>query len=483
MGKHVYDVSFNSVGYLLKTTFVHSTVYFTLSFFIKLSILLFYLRVYPSPFIAVRYTVYLFIFLLFAYTIAAVLILSFLCHPVEAFWTLVMRVGDDCPSQEEFERKYTTILAIHVTCDFLVLMLPIPSVWRLPLPRKQKALLVAIFCAGGLACMASIFRLVYFPAINQSLDITRNVTRVVFWGQVEAFLAVVCASLPSLKPLFTGLKRKDNSVKHSATTDSQSMGDGLLLPGGGLVRREGLCTIHSRTASTVSARSGLGSPKHRSLVWEGGSPRASRRVFDPYASSLAEIDNLDLNLEVGDVGVELLLATIEKERVIGGEGNGSGKRLVDEEGQTYIDKHGRLTPVPPPTPVSPPSSRATNSSTPPKSPLPSYISPESCSARSSSHRNSYPSYTKFPDLREKAKLISPPPPPTPPTPIPMINITHPSSAGSSPESSASYFSPILGRGEGVDGSRGDQRPSSATLESRKKDDGAWVRTPRRHFSI
>ncbi|KAF8470852.1 hypothetical protein BDZ91DRAFT_552224 [Kalaharituber pfeilii] len=301
MGKHVYDVSLNSIRYLMKLNFAHTIVYLTLSFFIKLSILLFYLNLFPTSFNKMRWAIYCLIAFFFVYTIIGICIISFVCKPVQAFWKLELRGFDNCPSQEELERRYNSVLAIHVAGDFVVLSLPIKLVMGLRLPKRQKAILVCLFGAGGLACIASILRLIYFPRINSSLDVTWNVTEIALWGQVEACTAVICASIPSLKPLFSSLNRKRKH--HDSTSRSEAAISGAST---GYPAMSG----HSRNGSNVSAISfnpskekrvsftpSEGASRKVSTAGVGSSASTLRRSRDPYEPTLEEIDNMKIFLD------------------------------------------------------------------------------------------------------------------------------------------------------------------------------------------
>jgi len=322
MGKHVYDVSLNSVRFLLKTTFAHSAIYLTLAFFIKLSVLLFYLTLFPPSFTGMRWSIYGLIAFFFIYTIVGTTVIAMVCKPVKAFWTLELRVDDSCPSQAKIERTYSSVLGVHVAGDFLVLILPIRLVSQLRLPKRQKIILVCLFSAGGLACIASILRLYYFPRINASLDVTWNVTEISLWGQVEASTAVICASIPALKPLFSSLNKKRKSYRESTSTTGRGFLTGLgspLHPSiSGVHSRSGSFTgtslspshekmagVHSRDGS-ISALSPSPKPE-RSITFSsrdsrtttiGGSTQGGRatRTRDQYDRSLAEIDNIDIDI-------------------------------------------------------------------------------------------------------------------------------------------------------------------------------------------
>lgn len=322
----MYDVSLNSIRFLLKTTFAHSAIYLTLAFFIKLSVLLFYLTLFPPSFTWMRRTIYGLITFFVIYTIVGTTVLAVVCKPVKAYWTLELRVDDSCPSQVEVERRYRSVLGVHVAGDFLVLMLPIRLVSQLRLPKRQKIILVCLFSAGGLACIASILRLHYFPRINASLDVTWNVTEIVLWGQIEASTAVICASIPALKPLLSSLNKKRKSYRESTSTAGKgflsSLGSPLHPSISGSHSRNGsfagtsLSPSHEKTVGghsrdgSISALS-LSQNQERSVTFSssrgrmsmiGGSiqGRGTVRSKDHYDRSLEEIDNINIDIYVDE---------------------------------------------------------------------------------------------------------------------------------------------------------------------------------------
>lgn len=72
------------------------------------------------------------------------------CTPRKKIWNPLMR-GGHCFS------PYGTFQAtgiFNVISDFLIFLLPMPSVWKLQLPRKKKMLMIIIFGAGLLYVMA-----------------------------------------------------------------------------------------------------------------------------------------------------------------------------------------------------------------------------------------------------------------------------------------------------------------------------------------
>lgn len=62
---------------------------------------------------------------------------------------------------------------ITIFLDFVILLLPVPIVWGLQLPKKQRLAVVALFGAGIIVCIAGIVH-AYFVnvALVQSYDET-----------------------------------------------------------------------------------------------------------------------------------------------------------------------------------------------------------------------------------------------------------------------------------------------------------------------
>lgn len=54
--------------------------------------------------------------------------------------------------------------------DFMVLALPIPIVWKLQLPIKQRIAVISIFSISFFACIAGIIRVAYSKVYVQSYD-------------------------------------------------------------------------------------------------------------------------------------------------------------------------------------------------------------------------------------------------------------------------------------------------------------------------
>ena len=128
---------------------VTAVVYGFVIIFVKFSILLQYLRIFAptrkgNMFIFVGAWLTIFAVLFFYLTDSMFEI--FKCTPRKKIWNPLMK-GGHCFSQ------YGTFQAtgiFNVVSDFVIWLLPMPSVWKLKLPLKRKLLMTFIFGAGFL---------------------------------------------------------------------------------------------------------------------------------------------------------------------------------------------------------------------------------------------------------------------------------------------------------------------------------------------
>lgn len=121
-------------------------MYNTGVFFIKLSHLLFYRRLFGKARTLQRIVTMLILFQ-GMYTVGHCLGLVFVCRPVQAWWTLSLR-ADHCPSFSQTMVIYVTLRSISVFADVVGLLLPMKMLRDLKIPTKHKAGLAVIFGLG-----------------------------------------------------------------------------------------------------------------------------------------------------------------------------------------------------------------------------------------------------------------------------------------------------------------------------------------------
>ncbi|KAK4454480.1 integral membrane protein, partial [Podospora aff. communis PSN243] len=106
-----------------------------------------------------------------------------------------------------------------IATDIIILLLPMPLVWKLEVPRTQKFALVAIFTVGIFVVITSCQRVTTLDLFATSPDHTYNIENVM-WTIIEPNVAVVCSCLPILRPLVVkfipGLRSKSIGKYHGS---------------------------------------------------------------------------------------------------------------------------------------------------------------------------------------------------------------------------------------------------------------------------
>jgi hypothetical protein len=112
--------------------------------FNKMSLLLFYLRVFPQQkFRLLCYAGLAFVGCSgFVYIIATI----FQCTPIHHYWDRTI-FGGHCILSAPFWISYATV---NIITDFYILCLPMPLLWKLTLSNKNKLGIMGCFALGGL---------------------------------------------------------------------------------------------------------------------------------------------------------------------------------------------------------------------------------------------------------------------------------------------------------------------------------------------
>jgi hypothetical protein len=204
----------------LKVCFATAILYFTLVTAIKISILLLYRRIFSTAYYRLRLHVVCVAVVSWWLTGTLATILS--CIPAERLWR-GSSVGGYCFNYNIFWMAMGTV---ELVIDTVILVLPVPMVLGLQLCKKQKVLLAGIFLLGGLCVSPLLLPSILLSSPAQELlslthlhsVIITGVLRVTYgykpgsqnvafskaelWSSIHVGIAIVCACLPTLRPLF-----------------------------------------------------------------------------------------------------------------------------------------------------------------------------------------------------------------------------------------------------------------------------------------
>ncbi|KAK3718219.1 hypothetical protein LTR37_005334 [Vermiconidia calcicola] len=167
-------------------------IYYLALCFVKLSILLQYLRVFPQD--KFRTACYVLMAVIVAYSCGTVFSAVFACTPVAYFWD--RSLDGSCVNQTAV---WFANASINIVTDICTAILPLPVLKSLPIPTKQRYALMVVFSLGGFTCIVSILRLQSIYVVSQTKDITWNNPLAAIWSSTEVNVGIICSCLPTLK--------------------------------------------------------------------------------------------------------------------------------------------------------------------------------------------------------------------------------------------------------------------------------------------
>lgn len=186
--------------------------------FTKFSILFQYLRIFPGR--SFRYVCYSVMGIVATYSSWAIVSGFVNCIPVAKFWN--HELPGNCL---DFEAIWFFNAAMNITTDIALLLLPMPLLSKLQLPRMQKLALIGVFAIGILVVVTSILRLSSLREVASSSDTSCTAHLSIFiklldqqlihrpdsnvgasyWTAAECNVAIICSCLPFLRPIISSI--------------------------------------------------------------------------------------------------------------------------------------------------------------------------------------------------------------------------------------------------------------------------------------
>lgn len=193
-GKHLWYLPMGQDIPLLKALYALSIFYIGVQSMSKISLLLLFKRIYPSP--RFRLCCEAGIIFVTLHCVAFTISIIFQCSPINSYWD--HRIKRKCLNSTAIGYAGAVFSILE---DFVILGMPIPQLLRLQVKTGQKIALILLFSVGSFACIVSIVRLKYLNDFKPSSDLTWDKTDLLVWSLLEVELTLICACLPALRPL------------------------------------------------------------------------------------------------------------------------------------------------------------------------------------------------------------------------------------------------------------------------------------------
>ncbi|SLM36795.1 hypothetical protein LPUS_06482 [Lasallia pustulata] len=248
-------------------------IYLSAVLFPKLAILAIYLRIFnKAPY---RITCWVLAAVLVANCIATTIAGFLTCVPLEYLWDPTIPGGHCFDINAYFRWASLT----NIVTDVVMLILPLPVIWKIHTSRNVKMGLTFTFATGSIGLVTSIIRFVGFFAKNAEADGPYSAASLIVWTVCESGTYLVAACLPTYRPLALLLWKKDplasfrQGSKTSKRGQSHTDDDTLDIP----------LTTHQKTGFTRLADGGFGpannSQYNVSYAEQGGTPTSD--MMDP----------------------------------------------------------------------------------------------------------------------------------------------------------------------------------------------------------
>jgi len=226
LGMHWADIPDPRRDDFRRSQYVYSILYNPCLMLTKTSIIAFYLSVMSKDVDPVfRWCNWVTLAIVNVTGAALTFLNIFQCQPIAAAYRWP---GPDTSQCTDIVTLYLSSAPVNIITDIALLLLPMPILTGLRLPKKQKIILVVTFSAGIFVTVVDVVRVAYLqnaaldrlsvreagegkPTIIETSDFSWFAALSFLWSAIEIHVGIICACVPSLKPLF--LKVAPNFIR------------------------------------------------------------------------------------------------------------------------------------------------------------------------------------------------------------------------------------------------------------------------------
>ncbi|OJI99032.1 hypothetical protein ASPVEDRAFT_50588 [Aspergillus versicolor CBS 583.65] len=201
--RHIWDVPMGWIPMVSKLNLTFQILFSVSCSITKLSLLWFCRRllIVGSKGVYSAYNIAMIVGMVIVFISSAlfVLVSIFQCRPIHAYWDLDPQYEFTCLNDGAIVFSASVI---NMLTDVLATILPMPLIWKLKLPARQRLAVMSIFGLGIFVDVAGAIRTAYvWKSMVVSYDTTWEGWPVLLAATVEINLGLICASAPALRPL------------------------------------------------------------------------------------------------------------------------------------------------------------------------------------------------------------------------------------------------------------------------------------------
>ncbi|KAI4914980.1 hypothetical protein J4E90_005017 [Alternaria incomplexa] len=145
--------------------------------------------------------------------ISGIFVTIFQCRPVQGAWNFTLE-----PVCVDYVTYLYASSAVNVATDLLLCALPIPHIWRLNMPKRQRIVLCVLLAGGASASILGIVRIAFLDRLRV-LDVTYQSVECVIMSVGECSLGIISVSIAALRPM--ARQFFPNAMRNSPSSSSK----------------------------------------------------------------------------------------------------------------------------------------------------------------------------------------------------------------------------------------------------------------------
>jgi hypothetical protein len=212
--------------------YIASSIYTISLGLIKVSLCMFYLKIFPAP--RIRMVCWIIVTWIVLNTLIIFFLTVFSCLPVQAFW------DRDVPGKcLDIRALAYANSASAIAQDLALVIFPLVCIEKLNMNRYRKFAVGLMFCIGTLyvypfygtdisnirsGCITTMVRFQILLSFGTSIDPTWDYVPVTKWTELELACGFVCASLPAVRIFFVTITPKALLSSSTSKSNPRSRG-------------------------------------------------------------------------------------------------------------------------------------------------------------------------------------------------------------------------------------------------------------------
>ncbi|KAK0741849.1 hypothetical protein B0T21DRAFT_306114 [Apiosordaria backusii] len=200
-GVDIWTVDANVLGTSLKLFYMGETFYLAILALTKISILCFYLRIFPNP----TFRIVTFVVMTWVSLSGVIFVFCqiFQCVPIPYIWE-GWRKGEFGPfTCLDINTLGYTTAAFSIAQDIVILVMPLPLLIKLNVSLRSKIGIIVMFSLGIFVLITSCVRLWALYNFGDSVNPTWDYTNALIWTGLEVGVSIIVTSLPAIRVLLS----------------------------------------------------------------------------------------------------------------------------------------------------------------------------------------------------------------------------------------------------------------------------------------